>query len=66
MNNQEIIRYFIRGDCKTIKDQLPDCELLHRQLKGAMKGVCSCKHNSIRQKYKHIVAQKLNENKNSE
>ena len=59
MNERQIINAFFKGECDKIKDQLPDCELLSRQFKNSLKGVCSCKHTGIRNKFRHIVRKNI-------
>ena len=61
MNKQSILRYFMRGDCETVKDVFPDCKMLHQQMKKSMKGKCTCKHNSIRRKYRNLAEKKIDE-----
>lgn len=62
MTRQEIIQHFMRGECKAVQPEFPDCDLIYNQMKGAMKGVCKCRHNSIRNKFRNVVNKKLDEN----
>jgi hypothetical protein len=59
MNDQEIIHAFLQGKCSDIEDKLSDCELLYRQYRKSLKGICSCRHNGIRNKFKNIVRKNI-------
>lgn len=52
----------MRGECKAVQPEFPDCDLIYNQMQGAMKGVCKCRHNSIRNKFRNLVNKKLDEN----
>jgi hypothetical protein len=59
MSKEEIIKHFMRGECDKIQLQFADCQMLYNQMQNSMKGVCKCKHNGIRQKYRQLASSKI-------
>ena len=61
MDRQKIINHFSKGECDIVKHEFPDCKLIYQQMQAALKGVCKCRHNSIRKKFKNVANKKLDE-----